>query len=87
MTLTVTPNSWCRGDYKELLPGRYLNGRTSEILCHDRQIENNNQKLILGMWFIINYKYRIPKATVKRRLQENNKNITKYPPFLRLQNT
>ena len=30
-------NSWCRGDYQELLPGRYLNGRTSEILCHDRE--------------------------------------------------
>ena len=36
-TLTIPDADWCRGDYEELLPGRYMNGRTSEILCHDRE--------------------------------------------------
>ena len=33
----IGEGNWCRGDYKELLPGRYLNGRRSEILCHDTE--------------------------------------------------
>ena len=35
--LTLPDADWCRGDYNELLSGRYLNGRTSEILCHNRE--------------------------------------------------
>ena len=36
-TLAIPESDWCREDYKELLPGHFLNGRTSQVLCPDRE--------------------------------------------------
>ena len=60
-------NSWCRGDYKELLPGRYLNGRTSEILCHDRET-GLSLSYLLGYWLVHRWligiiSWRFPEQT------------------------
>ena len=34
---TLISNSWCRGGYYELLPGRFLNRPTTGVLCHNRE--------------------------------------------------
>ena len=36
MALTLVDDNWCRGDYYELLASSFLNGRSSEVLCHNR---------------------------------------------------
>ena len=36
-TLSSLQSDWCRGDYDELIPGFFLNGHTSQVLCHNRK--------------------------------------------------
>ena len=35
--VTTAAIAWCNELYDEILPGKFINGHTTEILCHNRE--------------------------------------------------
>ena len=37
----LTGTSWCTDLYEEILPGKFINGHTTELICHNSEIGVN----------------------------------------------